>query len=46
MQVGFTDPYPAGTGRTAVIRLDENNQIPETNEGDNESTPISYTLGA
>lgn len=46
VQVGFTDPYPAGTGRTAVIRLDENNQIPETNEGDNESTPISYTLGA
>ncbi|MBK9124936.1 MAG: SH3 domain-containing protein [Chloroflexi bacterium] len=45
VQVGFTDTYPAGTGRTAVIRLDENNQIPETNEGDNESTPISYTLG-
>lgn len=45
VQVGFTDSSPAGTGRTAVVRLDENNQIPETNEGDNESTPISYTLG-
>lgn len=46
IQVGFTDTAPAGTGRVAVVRLDENNQVPESNEGDNASSPISYTLAA
>lgn len=47
IQIGFTDNLvPAGTGRTAVARVDENNQVPETNEGDNASSPISYTLAA
>ncbi len=46
IQVGFTDMAPAGTGRVAVVRLDENNQVPESNEGDNASSPISYTLAA
>lgn len=45
IQVGFTDNAAgAGTGRVAVVRLDENNQVPETNEDDNASSPISYTL--
>ena len=45
IQVGFTDnAAAAGTGRVAVVRLDENNQVPETNENDNASSPISYTL--
>lgn len=45
IQVGFTDnAAPAGAGRVGVIRLDENNQVPETNENDNDSSPISYTL--
>jgi subtilase family serine protease len=45
IQVGFNDnAAAAGTGRVAVVRLDENNQVPETNENDNASSPISYTL--
>lgn len=45
IQIGFTDNAAgAGTGRVAVVRLDENNQVPETNENDNASSPISYTL--
>jgi uncharacterized protein YraI len=45
IQVGFNDnTAAAGTGRVAVVRLDENNQVPETNENDNASSPISYTL--
>ena len=45
IQVGFNDnAAAAGTGRVAVVRLDENNQVPETNEDDNASSPISYTL--
>lgn len=47
IQVGFNDnAASAGTGRVAVVRLDENNQVPETNENDNASSPISYTLGS
>lgn len=47
IQVGFNDnAAAAGTGRVAVVRLDENNQVPETNENDNASSPISYTLAA
>lgn len=47
IQIGFNDnAASAGTGRVAVVRLDENNQVPETNENDNASSPISYTLAA
>lgn len=45
IQFSFNDNAAApGTGRVAVVRLDENNQVPETNENDNASSPISYTL--
>jgi SH3-like domain-containing protein len=44
IQIGFTDTTATGTVRVAVVRLDENNQAPETNEDDNASPPVVYTL--
>lgn len=46
LQIGFTDTTAAGTSRTAVVRADENGQVIETNENDNASSPIVYTLAA
>lgn len=44
VQIGYIETAPAGSVRAAVARIDENNQVAETNEGDNASPPITYTV--
>ncbi len=44
IQIGFTDSTGQNAQKSATIRLDENNQVAETNENDNRSNPITYTL--
>lgn len=44
IQIGFTDSAGQNAQKSATIRLDENNQVAETNEDDNRSNPITYTL--
>ncbi len=46
VQIPFTDRAGAGLVKVAVARADNNNQVPESNENDNASSPIEYTLGA
>ena len=44
VQIAFTDKAGQTMAKTAVVRVDENNQVLETNENDNASAPINYTL--
>lgn len=44
IQIAFTDKAGQNLSKTAVVRVDENNQVPEINENDNASAPITYTL--
>lgn len=44
VQIAFTDTAGQNLSKTAVVRVDENNQVPEVNENDNASAPITYTL--
>lgn len=47
LQIPFTDKAGAGLTKSAAAIVDNNNQIPETNEGDNNSPfAIEYVLGA
>lgn len=43
-QIAFTDIAGQNLSKTAVVRVDENNQVPEINEADNASAPITYVL--
>lgn len=44
IQIAFTDKAGQNLAKTAVVRVDENNQVIETNDNDNASAPINYTL--
>lgn len=43
-QIAFTDIAGQNLSKTAVVRVDENNQVAEINEADNASAPINYVL--
>lgn len=44
VQIGFTDMAGQGLQKRAVATADQNNQVTETNENDNNSPEIIYTL--
>jgi len=44
--MGYTDPDNPGRLQSAVVTVDRNNQVAETNESNNSYPPIEYTLGA
>jgi hypothetical protein len=46
VEMGYTDPDNPGRLQSAVVTVDRNNQVAETNESNNSYPPIEYTLGA